>query len=126
MLYAFLGAAYALIWLQLTLMHWRGGFHNAVMWGPVLVTPLLAVGAFVVASLRGEVIDAAFAVLFGVGTAIGLVGTAMHLRGDAAQIGGLTLRNMMSGPPPVLPLLYMALAVLGLAIHYWPSAGAAA
>jgi hypothetical protein len=120
LLYLFLGLAYTLLWMQLTLMHWRGGFHNRIMWGPVIGTPFIAIAAFLMTFMHGGFVDTAFVVLFALGVLEGIIGTVMHLRGDARQVGGLTLRNIMSGPPPILPFVYMALSALGLAIHFWP------
>jgi hypothetical protein len=101
-------------------MHWRGGFHNKIMWGPVIGTPFIALAAFVMAFMHGGIVDTLFVVLFAMGVLEGIIGTIMHLRGDAAQVGGLTIHNIMSGPPPILPFVYMALSALGLAIHFWP------
>ena len=36
----------------------------------------------------------------------GLVGQVLHLRGTRYLVGGVTLRNLMAGPPPMLPLAY--------------------
>src|SRR3712207_7926911 len=47
----------------------------------------------------------------------GLYGTYRHLRGVASQIGGLTKRNLPSGPPPVLPVAYALVGVTGVVVR---------
>lgn len=118
MIYAFLGAAWLLIWLQVSLYHWRAGFHSKFMWGPVLFTPLLVLISLVLAAApRAATV---FAVLYGLGVIEGLAGTALHLRGVGARVGGFSLSNLMSGPPVLLAVTYAALCGLGLLVLYRP------
>ena len=49
----------------------------------------------------------------------GLYGLYRHLRGTVAQVGGLTMRNLIAGPPPVLPLAYSLIGVVGLLGLWW-------
>ncbi|MDP8958185.1 MAG: hypothetical protein M3N51_03070, partial [Actinomycetota bacterium] len=44
---AFTALFYLGMWVQVTLMHWGGGFKHRAMWGPVVATPLVAAAAFV-------------------------------------------------------------------------------
>src|SRR5687768_4244405 len=113
-MYLFLGAAYLLVWMQMTLYHWKGAFRNKVMWGPVLFTPLTIIVAFAHGFVRGETIGMVFVVVFFIAALEGLIGTVLHLKGVASQVGGLTLRNMAMGPPPVLPFMFMCLGLLGI------------
>ena len=110
---------YAGIWVQLTLMHWAGGFKKTAMWGPVLLTPVVAAAAAVAAVDRGGALGTAMAIVLGVGIAEGLVGVVLHLRGVASQVGGWTFRNVLSGPPPILPLAYSLIGLLGFAALVW-------
>lgn len=110
---------YAGIWLQVTLMHWAGGFRKAPMWAPVLATPLFVAAAAVGAVDRGGALGWAMAVVLAVGVAEGLVGSALHVRGIVGQVGGWSLRNVLSGPPPVLPLAYSLVGVLGFTALVW-------
>ena len=125
-LYVFIGAAFLLVWLQASLYHWRGGFHNKFMWGPVLYTPLLVVAALSLAATPSAAMF--FVAVYAIGVLEGLAGTVLHLQGITRMVGGFNVRNVMAGPPFLLPLIYMCLALLGLLIHYWPqlSGGAAA
>lgn len=125
LIYLFLGAAYLMMWIQVTLSHWRGGFRNPFMWGPVLATPFISGVALMMGFYRGDMLELIFVVLFAAGVLEGMVGTFFHLRGAGSMVGGLTIRNLMSGPPVMIPMMYMALAAFGLLIHYLPSLGGA-
>jgi hypothetical protein len=121
LIYAFLAAAYLLVWAQVTLFHWRAGFHNKFMWGPVLYTPLLIIGALALVFTPGA--RPLFVVLFAIGALEGLAGTFLHLRGIAEMVGGFNLRNVMAGPPFILAFVYAALSLLGMLVAYWPRPG---
>jgi hypothetical protein len=118
-LYLFLAAAYLMVWAQLTLFHWRGAFRSRFMWGPVLYTPLLVAMAAFMGIARGDAIEAAYVILFSIGVAEGLLGALLHARGVAAYVGGFNLRNLMAGPPIILPMMYAALSGLALLVYYW-------
>ncbi|HEY0867018.1 MAG TPA: hypothetical protein VGE01_06560 [Fimbriimonas sp.] len=120
LLYLFLGAAYLLVWIQLTLLHWRGAFHHRMMWGPVVVTPIVVLAAVALGLSRQDATATLFNAAFAIATVVGLIGTYYHLRGVASQVGGFTLRNAATGPPPVLPLIYSALGAFGLIVNAWP------
>jgi hypothetical protein len=57
--------------------------------------------------------------LLAFGVLDGLLGVYYHLRGMASQIGGFSTRNLLSGPPPMLPLAYAAMGVLGAGALLW-------
>jgi hypothetical protein len=109
---------YAGIWVQVTLFHWGAAFASKAMWAPVIMTPLIVVAAVLGVVDRGSFGWVA-AVALGVGAVDGLYGLYRHVRGDASQIGGLTVRNMIAGPPPVLPLAYSLIGVVGLLGVLW-------
>jgi hypothetical protein len=110
----FVAAAYLLVWVQVSLLHWRGAFRHRAMWGPVIYTPIVVIVALALLVVRGDVIDMLYVIALAIACLVGLVGVWFHLRGVAAQIGGMTLRNLMGGPPPVLPLIYAAVGAFGL------------
>lgn len=116
MTYAFLGAAYLLVWIQVFLYHWRAAFRSKFMYGPVIVAPLAAIAGLMMA-YRPEY-GSFFVFAFALAALSGLMGTAMHLKGIAAMVGGFNLRNFAMGPPVVLALVFMALGVFGLILHY--------
>jgi hypothetical protein len=115
----FLAAAFALLGLQVFLFHWRGGFRRWTMYVPVLGAPALVVAAIVAAVVRDGWIGWLALAFFGVGILDGLIGVYEHVRGIGERIGGFTLRNLMAGPPPILPVLFMALATTGLLAIVW-------
>ncbi len=115
----FTAVAYTAIWIQLSLFHWAGGFKHIAMWGPVLATPLIIAGAVVGALVRDGVWGWVALALLVFGILEGLLGLYYHLRGIASQIGGFSTRNLLSGPPPMLPLAYAAMGVLGIGGLLW-------
>jgi hypothetical protein len=120
-LYFFIALAYVMIWIQLTLFHWRGAFRSRYMWSPVLYTPVLIGMAIILGVIRGGAAETAFVVVFGIGVAEGLIGILLHARGVASYVGRVNLRNLMAGPPIILPIMYMALSCLALLVFYWES-----
>jgi hypothetical protein len=119
-IYLFLGIAFVVMWAQLTLFHWRGGFRTKSMWGPVIYTPIMVLVGLIHTATPAEWAQTLFVWVFAIGVLEGLGGLILHLKGIASQVGGFTLRNAASGPPPLLPMAYTALAALGLLVHYWP------
>lgn len=116
---AFTAVMYAGMWLQLTMMHWAGGFKRAPMWVPVVATPLLVGAAAAATVTREGVFGWVMAGVLALGVLIGMVGMGLHLRGVASQVGGVSFRNLLSGPPPVLPLAYAMVGILGVGGLVW-------
>jgi hypothetical protein len=111
---------YAGVWVQVSLLHWGGGFRKLEMWGPVVMTPVIVVGALMGFAARDGGFGIIAAVLLALGVVDGLIGIFYHVRGIAAQVGGLgVVRNYMTGPPPVLPLAFALVGVLGLLGLLW-------
>ncbi|MFN2525851.1 MAG: hypothetical protein ABR505_06260 [Actinomycetota bacterium] len=116
---AFSGVMYLGIWIQVSLFHWAGGFKKLAMWGPVIMTPLI-VGGVVAGSLaRDGIWGWVAAALLALGVVDGLIGLYYHLNGMRKQIGGFSVRNVLSGPPPVLPFAYALIGLLGLGGLLW-------
>lgn len=110
---------YAGIWVQVSLYHWAGGFKKLAMWGPVIATPLIVGGIVACAVSRADPWGWIAAALLAFGVLDGLIGLYYHLNGIRMQIGGFSLRNLLGGPPPVLPLAYALVGVLGLGGLIW-------
>ena len=104
------------IWVQVSLMHWAGGFAFRAMWAPVLVTPVLAAGAVLAAIDRANPWGWIALTLLAIGVLSGLYGFYRHVRGVASQVGGLTKRNLLAGPPPILPVAYSLIGVVGIIV----------
>jgi len=103
--------------------HAQNGFFNPVEWVPV-VTSALAI-AFLLVPFIGRA-DAAYLTLCAVvllgQAAVGLVGFAFHVASDLRQPGATLLEKTLIGAPPLAPLLFPNLVVLGL-IALWVLAG---
>ncbi len=105
---------YTGIWLQVSLFHRAGAFKHWAMYVPVILTPLFVGGAVLGIAVRDGIWGWVAAALLAVGVLEGLAGLYYHLRGIRSQIGGFSMRNLLSGPPPVLPLAYALIGVVGL------------
>jgi hypothetical protein len=99
---------------EVSLLHFRGAYHNKAMYLPVTVTPLAAL-ALAGAALTGRtswIVTAALAVT----AALGLAGTGFHAYGIAREMGGWRnwRQNLLSGPPLPAPPSFTGLALAGL------------
>ncbi len=111
--------AFAVIGLQVLLFHWRAAFRRWTMYGPVVLAPVLVLAGAAGAVQRDGLLGWIVLAVFVLGVVDGLIGVAEHLRGIARRIGGFSLRNLMSGPPPLLPVAFTALAVTGALALVW-------
>jgi hypothetical protein len=111
--------AFVVIGVQVLLFHWRAGFRRLTMYGPILLAPVIVLAGVVGALQRDGVLGWIVLAVFVLGIVDGLVGIAEHLRGIARRVGGFSLRNLMSGPPPLLPVAFMALALTGALALVW-------
>lgn len=110
--------AYAGVWAQLTLYHWGGAFRRWEMLPPVFVTPLIVVLILLgVADRNIFGWPASAALVVGIGE--GSIGFFFHSQAVVMQPGGLSLRNLIAGPPPVLPVAYSLVGVFGLVGLVW-------
>jgi hypothetical protein len=115
----FSAALYAGVWAQLTLFHWAGAFRRWEMYPPVFVTPLIILCILLGVADRDGVLGYLALGALGVGVLEGLAGFYLHERAALAQVSGLSIRNLMAGPPPVLPLAYSLAGVVGLMGLLW-------
>lgn len=111
--------AFVVIGLQVLLFHWRAGFGHRTMYGPVLLAPVIVAAGVVGAFQRDGVLGWIVLAVFALGVVDGLVGIFEHWRGIARRVGGFSLRNLMSGPPPLLPVAFTALACTGVLALLW-------
>jgi hypothetical protein len=115
----FVAAAFVMLGTQVLLFHWRAAFRKWTMYGPVLMAPVLTAAGVVAAAMRDGWVGWVAVAVFGVGVLDGLIGIYEHLRGIAGRIGGFSPRNLMSGPPPLLPAMFTALAFSGGLAVVW-------
>ncbi|MFY0546236.1 hypothetical protein [Brevibacillus sp. H7] len=120
MLLLFVGLAFALIAIQVTLFHSRQNFRHWAMWVPVIELPLFAVVAIVLAFYNAGWLRWLFAFMMWAGMAVGVYGAYLHTVGVGQRVGGYSQsQNFLVGPPIVLPLMITAIAGLGLLALYW-------
>jgi hypothetical protein len=115
----FVAAAFVLIGLQVLLFHWRAAFSKLVMYLPVVASPFLAAAGIVAAITREGIVGWIALAIFSLGVLGGAVGVYEHLRGLAGRIGGFTPRNLVAGPPVLLPATYAAVAFSGGLAVIW-------
>jgi hypothetical protein len=115
----FVALAFVVVGLQVLLFHWRAAFRHRTMYAPVLGAPVLALAGVLAAITREGVVGWIALVVFAVGVLDGLLGVYEHVRGVAGRIGGFTLRNVVAGPPILLPATFAALSVSGGLAVLW-------
>ena len=114
------GVLLAGVWVQLTLMHLAGAFKRWQMWAPVIYTPLALLGVAVAIATRRDPWGWVAVVLLVGSAAEGIAGLFFHLQGMHYQVGGIrSLRNVVSGPPPLLPVAYTLVGALGIVAVVW-------
>jgi hypothetical protein len=115
----FVSLAYMMMWIQVGLLHYRQNFHHKAMWSPIITSPLLFGSGILLTFYNVMWTSTLFIVLLFIGMIVGLVGFYFHWKGVGLRVGGYALRNFLVGPPVVLPLMFTAIAVLGLVAVFW-------
>lgn len=105
--------------IQTFLYHYRGNFRHVVMWGPVILAPLIGITSGLLVIYNISLIRTILAVLFVIVLLAGLLGFTLHVRGVNLRVGGLKMNNILTGPPIVLPLTLVGNSLLGIAVLYW-------
>ncbi|MCM2294590.1 hypothetical protein NAC44_19865 [Allorhizobium sp. BGMRC 0089] len=102
---------------EAALLHFRGAFHNRVMFAPVTVPPLAALllGACVIRPAHALRRLARSALKLT--AALGFVGSGFHIYGIARNMGGWRnwRQNLLVGPPLPAPPSFTGIAMTGLA-----------
>lgn len=115
----FVALAFLLIGAQVGLFHYRGNFRTPVMWTPVTASPVLGLTGLALAFYNVSWLKTVYGALLGITVLVALYGFAVHVRGVMLRVGGWELRNVLTGPPFILPLMLSAISVLGLLVLYW-------
>ncbi len=102
---------------EVGLLHFRGAFHNPLMYAPVLAAPATAVSLGAVAGGSGESGRTLARIMLAVTTALGLIGTGLHAYGVGRNMGGFAnwTQNLFQGPPIAAPPSLAGLALGGFA-----------
>lgn len=84
------------------------------MYLPVIYTPLAIAGALAGIVRRDGWWGWISLGLLGLAVLFGVVGLVLHWKAILSHIGGLTMRNLIAGPPPILPLTYSLIGLVGI------------
>lgn len=114
-----MGLLFLVIFVQVTLFHYRQNFRHWSMWIPVLATPLFGLCLVLFAFYNAGWLLSLLNVLLAIGIIAGLFGSFMHIRGVGKRVDGYKLRNFLVGPPLTLPGLVTAVSLLGLIALNW-------
>lgn len=114
-----MGVFFLVIFVQVTLYHYRQNFRHWSMWIPVTAAPLFGLGLILYAFYRPDWLLSTLTFLLSVGIAAGAFGSYMHVKGVGERVGGYELRNFMTGPPLTLPAMLSAVSLLGLIALHW-------
>ncbi|CAB3716728.1 hypothetical protein [Trinickia soli] len=101
---------------EVALLHFRGAFHNRVMYAPVTIPPIAA-ALLARAALAPPRANRWTRFWLRVTAALGAIGVGFHIRGVARNQGGWRnwSQNVLNGPPLPAPPGFTALATAGLA-----------
>ena len=102
---------------EAALLHFRGAFHNPVMWVPVSLPPIASVMLARAALAKRRTMDGLTRALLRLTAVAGFAGVGAHAYGVSRAMGGWRnwTQNVLSGPPLPAPPSFAALAFAGLA-----------
>jgi ABC-type sulfate transport system permease component len=115
----FLGLLYLMLFVQVTLYHYRQNFRHWAMWIPVIVTPLDGILLIWLAFFNADWLRTTLVLLLAASLLAGMFGSYLHWRGIGERVGGYTMRNFLVGPPALLPAMITGSSLLGLIALYW-------
>lgn len=115
----FVALAFIMIGVQVTMFHYRGNFRNPVMWTPVVDSPVVGLIGLMLAFYNILWLRTVFGWLLGITLVAALAGAVIHVRYVTFRVGGWELRNVLTGPPFIMPLMLSAFSALGLIVLYW-------
>jgi hypothetical protein len=94
--------------------HAQNGFFNPIEWVPV-ISSALAIGFLVVpfvCRVRAAFLQVCAAILL-VQALVGVLGFVLHAAADLGQPGTTLFERVLAGAPPMAPLLFPNLVLLG-------------
>jgi hypothetical protein len=115
-----LGFMYLMIFVQVTLFHYRQNFRHWSMWIPVIATPVDGLLLITLAFYNTGMIRTVLVLLLFLSVVAGAFGSYMHARGIGERVGGYAMRNFLVGPPLMLPGMITGSSILGLIVLLWP------
>jgi hypothetical protein len=105
-----------LLWIQVVISHYKGGFRRFPMLEPVVLAPLLI--AFGLLSFFFSALSVIYQILLWFGFAVGLSGVYFHFDGIRKRAKDFSFQGLINGPPLPLPLIFALLSLLGLLNFY--------
>lgn len=104
---------FAILWVQVLILHYRGAFRRIWMWEPVVYLPVLVVMGIVAIFVHGIALEI-YGVALMLSLLMGFSGVVFHIQGVVDEVGGWNLDNIMVGPPPMFPLSIALISIIGL------------
>ncbi len=103
---------------EVALLHFRGAYHNPLMYAPIIVPPLAAASLTAAAAKPDRRLLRLSRVMLRATAALGAIGTALHAYGVQRNMGGWSnwRQNLFSGPPLPAPPSFTGLAIAGLGV----------
>jgi ABC-type spermidine/putrescine transport system permease subunit II len=114
-----LGLMFLMIFVQVTLFHYRQNFRHWSMWIPVIATPIDGLLLVTLAFYHTDGLRTMLTVLLGASLIAGLFGSYLHWRGVGERVGGYEMRNFLVGPPVMMPGMITGASLLGLIVLFW-------
>ncbi|MFU8805729.1 MAG: hypothetical protein ACNA8W_18085 [Bradymonadaceae bacterium] len=102
--------------LQTGVLHYRGAFNNPIMFLPMTIPVLAALGVLAIPFASAQWLITSVWLLLWTTFLVGFIGLGMHLRGFDRMMGGLYVPkfNLFEGPPAWAPAHYAGFAIVGL------------
>jgi hypothetical protein len=101
------GVTYLFIWVQVTLSHYPVILALVISFVSIISTLLNSKGWYIMTHL-----------CFWIGVIQGIISFIFHIKGIQKRVGGLALRNFLTGPPVMMPLLFSVISIFGLTAIY--------
>ena len=103
--------------MEAGILHFRGAFHNPLMYAPVLIPPAAAVALATATLTQSGRVHRAAGLLLRSTAWLGVAGTALHGWGVHRRMGGWRnwSQNVLAGPPLPAPPAFTGMALAGLA-----------
>ena len=116
----FLGAttAFGLFGLtaEIGLLHFRGAFHDKLMYAPVAVLPFTGLAMAASSAIPSRRTNGRTRAALGTTMALGVAGTGLHAYGVSRNMGGFGnwTQNLFQGPPMAAPPSLIGFGLMGL------------
>ncbi len=102
---------------EVGLLHFRGAFHNKLMYAPIIAVPLTGAGMLRACLEPTRQSSRSAGRALATTTALGLIGSGLHAYGVSRNMGGFRnwTQNLFQGPPIAAPPSLTGIALMGFA-----------